>query len=118
VGFERDSSVPYKAASTLPHGYLRRLELARCLALKPEVIIFDEIFSGLSSSEAASVIPLIEKAHLSGIAIIMVEHRLRELFQLAGKVIVMDQGKKIAEGTPREIMEDAKVKEVYLGTEL
>ncbi len=118
VGFERDSSVPYKAASTLPHGYLRRLELARCLALKPEVIIFDEIFSGLSSSEGASVIPLIEKAHLSGIAIIMVEHRLRELFQLAGKVIVMDQGKKIAEGTPREIMEDAKVKEVYLGTEL
>lgn len=118
VGFERDSSVPYKAASTLPHGYLRRLELARCLALKPEVIVSDEFFSGLSSSETASMIPLIEKAQLSGITIIMVEHRLRELFQLASRVIVMDQGKRVAEGTPGEIMQDAKVREVYLGAEL
>lgn len=118
VGFERDSAVPYKAAFTLPHGYLRRLELARCLALRPEVIISDEFFSGLSNSEVASMMPLIQKAQLSGITFIMVEHRLRELFHLARKIIVMDQGKKVIEGKPEEIVQDAKVREVYLGAEL
>ncbi len=57
IGFERDSYVPYKTASTLPTGYLKRLELARCLALKPEVILCDEVFSGLSMSEIASMVP-------------------------------------------------------------
>ena len=62
IGFERDSYIPFKTASTLPTGYLKRLELARCLALKPEVIICDEVFSGLSMSEIASMVPLIERA--------------------------------------------------------
>src|SRR5690349_11068186 len=61
VGFERDSQVPYKIANSLPHGYLKRLELARCLALEPEVLILDELFSGMSLSEIASLLPLIEK---------------------------------------------------------
>ncbi|MCU0585777.1 MAG: ATP-binding cassette domain-containing protein, partial [Desulfobacterales bacterium] len=61
IGFERDSYVPYKTTATLPTGYLKRLELARCLALKPELIICDEVFSGLSMSEIASMVPLIER---------------------------------------------------------
>lgn len=117
VGFERDSAIPFKPTASLPHGYLRRLELARCLALKPELIITDELFSGLSSSEVTSLIPLLEKLQQSGITLIMVEHRLRELFKLASRIIVLDRGRKVAEGEPQKIVEDAGVKEIYLGAE-
>jgi branched-chain amino acid transport system ATP-binding protein len=118
VGFERDSYVPYKPASTLPHGYLRRLELARCLALRPDLLITDELFSGMSASEVASVVPLIEKLQDKGMTLIMVEHRLRELFRLANRVVVMDRGRKVAEGSPAEIVENRTVRETYLGAEL
>ena len=64
MGFERESFVPYKMASTLPTGYLKRLELGRCLALQPEVILCDEVFSGLSMSEIASMVPLIERMQM------------------------------------------------------
>jgi len=117
IGFERDSFVPYKIASTLPTGYLKRLELARCLALKPEIIICDEIFSGLSMSEIASMVPLIERLQMDGITLIMIEHRLRELFRVANRVMVLNFGEKVIEGTPEEIMADEKVKEVYFGSE-
>ncbi len=117
IGFERDSYVPYKLASTLPTGYLKRLELARCLALKPEVIICDEIFSGLSMSEIASMVPLIERLQMDGITLVMIEHRLRELFRVANRVMVLNFGEKIAEGSPDEVMASEKVKEAYFGSE-
>ncbi len=117
IGFERDSFVPYKVASTLPTGYLKRLELARCLALKPEIIICDEIFSGLSMSEIASMVPLIERLQMDGITLIMIEHRLRELFRVSNRIMVLNFGEKVIEGTPEEIMADEKVKEVYFGSE-
>lgn len=118
VGFERDSSVPYKPAAALPHGYLKRLELARCLALKPELLITDELFSGLSMAEVASIIPTLEKLQMSGITLIMVEHRLRELFRLADRVIVLEYGEKIAEGSPEEVVSNERVKQAYLGVEV
>lgn len=117
VGFERDSSVPYKSASSLPHGYLKRLELARCLALRPEVLILDELFSGMSMSEVAATIPIIEKLKKEGLTIIMIEHRLRELFRIADNVIVLNFGEKVAEGKPSEIIENELVKAAYLGAE-
>ncbi len=117
IGFERDSYVPYKPASSLPTGYLKRLELARCLALRPEIIICDEVFSGLSMSEMASMVPLMEKLLVEGITLIMVEHRLRELFRLTRRVMVLNFGRKIAEGTPEEVMENPEVKEAYFGSE-
>jgi branched-chain amino acid transport system ATP-binding protein len=117
IGFERDAYVPYKIASSLPLGYLKRLELARCLALKPEIIICDEIFSGLSMSEISTMIPLIEKLQMEGMTIMMIEHRLRELFRLVNRVMVMNFGEKIAEGIPKEVMENKEVREAYLGTE-
>ena len=117
IGFERDSYVPYKVASSLPTGYLKRLELARCLALRPEVIICDEVLSGLSMSEMASMVPLVEKLQMEGITLIMVEHRLRELFRLATRVVVLNFGCKIAEGTSEEVMEYKEVKEAYFGSE-
>jgi len=117
IGFERDSFVPYKLAATLPTGYLKRLELARCLALKPEIIICDEIFSGLSMSEIASMVPLIERLQMDGITLIMIEHRLRELFRVANRVMVLNFGAKLMEGPPDEVMGDERVKEAYFGSE-
>jgi branched-chain amino acid transport system ATP-binding protein len=117
IGFERDSFVPYKIASTLPTGYLKRLELARCLALRPQIIICDEVFSGLSMSEIASMVPLIERLQLEGITVIMIEHRLRELFRVANRIVVMNFGEKLTEGSPDEVMANPKVKEAYFGSE-
>jgi branched-chain amino acid transport system ATP-binding protein len=117
IGFERDSYVPYKIASTLPTGYLKRLELARCLALKPEVILCDEVFSGLSMSEIASMLPLIERLQMDGITLVMIEHRLRELFRVANRVMVLNFGEKLVEGTADEVMADERVKEAYFGSE-
>jgi branched-chain amino acid transport system ATP-binding protein len=117
LGFERESFVPYKMASNLPTGYLKRLELARCLALNPEIIICDEVFSGLSMSEIASMVPLIERLQMEGITLIMIEHRLRELFQVANRIMVLNFGEKLIEGTAEEVMANEKVKEAYFGSE-
>jgi branched-chain amino acid transport system ATP-binding protein len=117
IGFERDSYVPYKLTSTLPTGYLKRLELARCLALKPELIICDEVFSGLSMSEIGSLVPLIERLQMEGITLIMIEHRLRELFQVANRVMVLNFGQKLVEGTAQVVMADPRVREAYFGSE-
>jgi len=118
VGFERDSSVPYKTASVLPHGYLKRLELARLIALKSDIFILDELFSGISIAELTSILPIIEKILLEGNTVIMIEHRLKELFRIANKVIVFNFGRKIKEGAPKDILEDEEVKKAYLGVEV
>jgi branched-chain amino acid transport system ATP-binding protein len=115
MGFERDSQVPYKMAGSLPHGYLKRLDLARALALRPEVLILDELFSGMSMSEVASTLPLIEKLNEEGLSIIMIEHRLKELFRVVDRVIVLNFGMKIADGSPSEVMNSEEVKKAYLG---
>ncbi|MFH0958208.1 MAG: ABC transporter ATP-binding protein [Pseudomonadota bacterium] len=117
VGFERDSSVPYKMANSLPHGYLKRLELARCLALRADLVILDELFSGMSMSEVAATLPIIEKLKASQKAIIMVEHRLKELFRVVDRVIVLNFGVLIADGKPAEVMKNEVVKSAYLGSE-
>jgi branched-chain amino acid transport system ATP-binding protein len=117
IGFERDSRVPYKLASTLPTGYQKRLELARCIAMRPEIIFCDEVFSGLSMSEIAGMLPLIERMKSEGITLIMVEHRLRELFRVADRVMALNFGEKIAEGESSVVIENKKVKEAYLGSE-
>ncbi|MGD2184573.1 MAG: ABC transporter ATP-binding protein [Desulfobacterales bacterium] len=117
VGFERDAFVAYKAASALPQGYLKRLELAKAIALQPDLIILDELFSGLSLAEVASIVPIIEKLRHRGKTIIMIEHRLKELFRIADRVIVLNYGQKIAEGSAIEVMENQEVKKAYLGSE-
>ena len=117
VGFERDAFVAYKAASVLPQGYLKRLELAKAIALQPDLIILDELFSGLSLAEVASIVPIIEKLRQQGKTIIMIEHRLKELFRIADRVIVLNFGRKIAEGSAEQVMENQEVKNAYLGSE-
>ena len=118
VGFERDSQVSFKKAGELPHGYLKRLELARCLALDPDLLILDELFSGMSMSEIASILPLLERIRASGKTLLMVEHRLRELFRVVDTVLVLHFGRKIAAGAPQEVMTRKEVAEAYLGAEV
>jgi len=118
MGFERDSFVPYKLAGSLPHGYLKRLDLARAMALRPDLLILDELFSGMAMSEVASTLPLIEKFHEEGLTIIMIEHRLRELFRVVDRVLVLNYGEKIADGSPQEVMETEAVKKAYLGIDV
>jgi branched-chain amino acid transport system ATP-binding protein len=118
MGFERDSLVPYKVAGSLPHGYLKRLDLARAMALRPDLLILDELFSGMSMSEVASTLPLLEKYNEEGLSIVMIEHRLRELFRVVNRVLVLNYGRKIAEGPPKEVMKLDEVKKAYLGIDL
>jgi len=117
VGFERDAFVSYKLAGALPQGYLKRLELAKSMALRPDLFILDELFSGLSLAEVAGIVPIIEKMRIQGKTIIMIEHRLKELFRIADRVMVLNYGVKIAEGQAQEVMEDEAVKKAYLGSE-
>ena len=117
VGFERDAQVAYKAASVLPQGYLKRLELAKAIALQPDLLLLDELFSGLSLAEVAGMVPIIEKLRTEGRTIIMIEHRLKELFRIADRVLVLNHGQKIADGPPTRVMEDEAVQNAYLGTE-
>jgi branched-chain amino acid transport system ATP-binding protein len=118
MGFERDSFVPYKMAGSLPHGYLKRLDLARAMALRPDLLILDELFSGMAMSEVASTLPLIEKFNAEGLTVIMIEHRLRELFRVVDRIFVLNFGEKIAEGAPHEVMDSDVVKKAYLGSEV
>jgi ABC-type branched-subunit amino acid transport system ATPase component len=117
VGFERDARVAYKVASVLPQGYLKRLELAKAISLQPDLMILDELFSGLSLAEVASIVPIIEKLRKEGKTIVMIEHRLKELFRIADRIMVLNYGVKIAEGEARAVMESEQVRKAYLGTE-
>ena len=118
VGFERDSHVAYKPAGILPQGYLKKLELAKSMALKPDLLILDELFSGLSLAEVASILPIIEKLMTEGMTIIMIEHRLKELFRIADRVIALNFGQKIGDGIPDEVMKNEEVEKAYLGSEV
>ena len=117
VGFERDSAVPLKITGSLPHGYLKRLELARCIALRADIIILDELFSGMSMAEVAGTMPIIEKLKVEGKTIIMIEHRLKELFRVVNSLVVLNYGEIIAQGQPKAVMETEAVKKAYLGFE-
>jgi ABC-type branched-subunit amino acid transport system ATPase component len=117
VGFERDALVAYKVASALPQGYLKRLELAKAMALQPDLLLLDELFSGMSLAEVASIVPIIEKLRQEGKTIVMIEHRLKELFRIADRVVVLNYGRKIADGKATEVMESEEVKQAYLGSQ-
>lgn len=107
---------------TMPHeltaGNLRRLEMARVLATKPELFLADEIMSGLNQEEIQLTSQVLKKIHKElGITIVWVEHIMGALMNLVERVTVLDYGEVIAEGSPEEIAADEKVVEAYLGKE-
>jgi branched-chain amino acid transport system ATP-binding protein len=93
----------------------KRLELARALATKPAMLLLDELMAGLNLSEADDVCQLISRIRDSNVAIIMVEHIVKAVTCISNRIIVLNMGEKIAEGTPEEIVHHPKVIEVYLG---
>ena len=94
----------------------KRLEMARALATKPEVLFLDENMAGLNPAETEEAIQLIRKINESGVTILLIEHIMKAVVSLCEKVIVLHHGEKIAEGTPEQDMNAPYVMEVYLGT--
>ena len=94
---------------------MRKLELARALAAKPQLLISDEAMAGLSSSEVDEILDILFKLNARGVAVIMIEHIMRAVLRFSERIIVLDAGRKIAEGTPAEIVKDPEVEKAYLG---
>ena len=93
----------------------KRLEVARALATRPEVLLLDEVASGLNPTEGARMVELIRQIRDSGVTIVMVEHVMRAIMSVSDRIMVMDLGLKIAEGTPQEIATNERVIKAYLG---
>jgi branched-chain amino acid transport system ATP-binding protein len=99
----------------LPHGDLRRLEMARALASNPQMLLLDEPFSGLAREESENIGKLVKNLVEEGVTIFVTGHVMRELMTLAPRVLAMHQGKLIADGTPKEVANNKTVVEAYLG---
>ncbi len=99
----------------LPHGDLRKLQIAKAIGTNPELLLLDEPFSGLSYEEKVGITDLIKKLHDDGVTIFLTGHVLRELMTLVPRVIAMHQGKFIIDGTPEEVANNKIVLEAYLG---
>jgi branched-chain amino acid transport system ATP-binding protein len=93
----------------------KRLEVARAVATKPDVLLLDEVAAGLNPTEGGRMIDLIRKIRASGVTIVMVEHVMKAIMSLSDRIMVMDLGRKIALGTPTEIANDPAVIKAYLG---
>ena len=102
-------------AGNLPFGKGRLLEISRALAVEPRVILMDEPAAGLNSRETAELALLIHRIRKSGITVTLVEHDMELVMDICDSIIVLNLGKKLAEGTPREIQENPAVISAYLG---
>lgn len=101
----------------LPIGEKKRLELARCLAVGAKLLLLDEVVGGLTKPEIQEIIGVLRRIHASGVTIVMIEHIVEAIMALSQRVIVLNFGEKLFEGTPAEVMQHPAVIESYLGSE-
>jgi len=112
VGLDRRASEKAKSLTLVDR---KRLELARALATKPRLLLLDELLAGLNPSEVLASMELIQRIRDTGITIIMVEHLVKAVFGIADRVVVLNAGDLIAQGTPDVVASDQKVIDAYLG---
>jgi branched-chain amino acid transport system ATP-binding protein len=112
VGFQDRAG---ESSAALTQVDLRKLELARALAASPALLFADEAMAGLSSSEVDDILTILFRLNERGVAVIMIEHIMRAVMRFSERVVVLDAGTKIAEGTPDEVIADPAVERAYLG---
>lgn len=101
--------------STQPLGVLKRLEVARALATRPQLLLLDEPLAGLGHEEAVRLADLVQRLNASGLTIMLIEHNLTEVMRICPRIVVLDNGRKIADGRAAEVMAHPDVVEAYLG---
>jgi branched-chain amino acid transport system ATP-binding protein len=112
VGLEGEEKV---RAGRLGIGAKKRLMIAIALATKPQILVLDEPCAGLTAIESKEIIALIGELNRQGITIMIIEHNMKVLMNISNRVMIMDHGIKICEGTPDEVSKDPQVIEIYLG---
>ena len=112
VGFQ---DRPDESSANLTQVDLRKLELARALAASPTLLVADEAMAGLSSAEVDDILQILFRLNERGVAVIMIEHIMRAVMRFSERVVVLDAGQKIAEGTPEQVINDPAVERAYLG---
>jgi branched-chain amino acid transport system ATP-binding protein len=112
TGLYEKANAPARSLTLLQR---KRLEMARALAMQPKLLLLDEIAGGLTEHECAELIETIKDIHTGGTTIVWIEHIVHALVSVAGRLIVMDYGQILAEGDPRAVMGDSRVREVYMG---
>jgi branched-chain amino acid transport system ATP-binding protein len=109
------AELAHMKAANLPFGKGRLLEIARAMAVEPQIILLDEPAAGLNSRETSDLAMLIKRIKDSGITVALVEHDMELVMGICSRIVVLNLGHKLAEGTPRQIQEDEKVIMAYLG---